>query len=302
MEHTYINIQSWMISDLDLKGNELLIYAIIYGFCQDKESRFRGGRSYLATWTNSTVRGVQKNINSLIEKGFIEKEEKVVGGKKFCTYYPINLPWENNVRSEEESSSETGNKVPTCREQSSYVEGTKFPPGVNKVPSGGEQSSPNNIKNNIKDNIESSSSADEPNLPFSPQNSYTVAETVKDRWNSLQAFGIKPVSRITHTSTRYKMLQARIREHGMGNVLCAIDRIRDSGFLRGNNYSGWMITFDWFIKPNNFLKVLEGNYDDKGKDGAGHEDSGRKTGGCVRDGSQKPGYDASDYFGPLLDT
>ena len=24
----------------------------------------------------------------------------------------------------------------------------------------------------------------------------------------------------------------------------------------------WVITFDWFIKPNNFIKVLEGNYDD----------------------------------------
>ena len=30
----YINIQGWMRTDLDLKGNELLVYAIIYGFSQ----------------------------------------------------------------------------------------------------------------------------------------------------------------------------------------------------------------------------------------------------------------------------
>ena len=25
----------------------------------------------------------------------------------------------------------------------------------------------------------------------------------------------------------------------------------------------WQITFDWFVRPNNFPKVLDGNYDDK---------------------------------------
>jgi len=33
--------------------------------------------------------------------------------------------------------------------------------------------------------------------------------------------------------------------------------------LKGQNNKGWTITFDWFIKPNNFIKVLEGNYKDK---------------------------------------
>ena len=26
---------------------------------------------------------------------------------------------------------------------------------------------------------------------------------------------------------------------------------------------GWMITFDWFLLPSNFQKVLEGNYDNR---------------------------------------
>ena len=30
----YVLIQGWMINELKLKGNELLIYALIYGFSQ----------------------------------------------------------------------------------------------------------------------------------------------------------------------------------------------------------------------------------------------------------------------------
>ena len=42
----YIVIQDWMISDLQLKGNELLTYALIYGFSQDGESEFKGSLKY----------------------------------------------------------------------------------------------------------------------------------------------------------------------------------------------------------------------------------------------------------------
>ena len=72
-ENTYITIQSWMITDLDLKGNELIVYATIFGFSQDGESRFKGSRQYLAEWCNSTTRSVQTALNSLVEKGLIQK-------------------------------------------------------------------------------------------------------------------------------------------------------------------------------------------------------------------------------------
>jgi hypothetical protein len=58
------------------------------------------------------------------------------------------------------------------------------------------------------------------------------------------------------------MLRARVREYGTEAVLQAIEKIRQSAFLRGQNAKGWVITFEWFVRPNNFPKVLEGNYDD----------------------------------------
>ena len=57
-------------------------------------------------------------------------------------------------------------------------------------------------------------------------------------------------------------LRARIREYGTDAVLRAIEKIRCSSFLRGQNAKGWVISFEWFVRPNNFPKVLEGNYDD----------------------------------------
>ena len=56
----YITIQSFMVKDLKLKGNELLVYAMIYGFSQNGQTKFTGSLQYLADWTNSTRRGVMK--------------------------------------------------------------------------------------------------------------------------------------------------------------------------------------------------------------------------------------------------
>lgn len=83
----YITIQGFMVNELHLKGNELLVYAIIFGFSQAKDQRFTGSLQYLAEWTNSTKQGVIKNLKSLVEKGYIIKEEKIFNGVKFCEYY-----------------------------------------------------------------------------------------------------------------------------------------------------------------------------------------------------------------------
>ena len=85
-----------------------------------------------------------------------------------------------------------------------------------------------------------------------------------DAWNTLSQHGIKPVSRMSSNSTRFKCLVARISEYGVDNILKAIEKVAQSDFLQGktNTNAGWF-NFDWFVKPNNFPKVLDGNYDNK---------------------------------------
>ena len=80
---------------------------------------------------------------------------------------------------------------------------------------------------------------------------------VIEAWNKLclsKLLSIKP------NTNRYNLLKSRIKEVGIEVVIETINSINNSNFLRGENDRGWCITFDWFIKPNNFIKVLEGNY------------------------------------------
>jgi len=90
-DQNYIVIQGWMLSQLELKGNDLLIYGIIYGFSQDGNNKFTGSRQYLADWTNSTKQGVTNSLTKLLEKGLITKEEHFIHGVKFCYYQAIDL-------------------------------------------------------------------------------------------------------------------------------------------------------------------------------------------------------------------
>lgn len=82
---------------------------------------------------------------------------------------------------------------------------------------------------------------------------------VVEAWNSL---GLATVRAVAPGSQRQKWLAKRIRDYGIESVLLAIENVRKSTFLKGGSKSGWQITFDWFLRPNNFPKVLDGNYND----------------------------------------
>nr|DAL04166.1 MAG TPA: replisome organizer [Caudoviricetes sp.] len=83
-----------------------------------------------------------------------------------------------------------------------------------------------------------------------------------EKWNELPD-AISKISTLKKDTQRYKMLSQRINEYGSDKILEAIEKIKQSSFLLGKNNSGWTITFEWFVRPNNFVKVLEGNYIDK---------------------------------------
>lgn len=90
--------------------------------------------------------------------------------------------------------------------------------------------------------------------------SSTFVQRLLGKWNSLNL--TSKLTKITPGTKRHKMLKARIKQYGEEEILKAIDEIPKSKFLMGR-VKDFEITFDWFICPNNFLKVLEGNYADK---------------------------------------
>ena len=76
---------------------------------------------------------------------------------------------------------------------------------------------------------------------------------------AMQHRAIKPISRIT--DRRKENLTARTREFGKEALQTVVDKAAASDFLNGKNNKGWVADFDWIMRPNNFPKVLEGNYD-----------------------------------------
>lgn len=85
----YYIVHGWMINELGLKGNDLLIYAIIYGFSQDGSSEFTGSLNYLVKFVNSTKQTIINSLKHLTEIGALRKTERPINGQNFPTYMAI---------------------------------------------------------------------------------------------------------------------------------------------------------------------------------------------------------------------
>ena len=71
---SYVVIQGYMCNEMGLKGNDLLVYALINGFTQDGVSKFYGGRQYIADTFNISLPTVDKALSNLVEMDYIIKE------------------------------------------------------------------------------------------------------------------------------------------------------------------------------------------------------------------------------------
>lgn len=73
----FVTIQGWMRTKLNLKGNELLAYAVIYGFSQTDGAKFTGSRKYLAEWCGCSMATIDRTLNSLVDKGLVSRTSYV---------------------------------------------------------------------------------------------------------------------------------------------------------------------------------------------------------------------------------
>jgi hypothetical protein len=67
----------------------------------------------------------------------------------------------------------------------------------------------------------------------------------------------------TISESRKKAIRARWNEHGRDNIWKVFKKTFESDFLNGKNESNWMASFDWVMNPTNFVKILDGNYDNR---------------------------------------
>ena len=69
---------------------------------------------------------------------------------------------------------------------------------------------------------------------------------------------------------RKNSIRARIKDFGKEAFAEMIRRAARSDFLKGDGNKGFVANFDWMIRPTNFQKIIEGNYDNRNK---GHNSS-----------------------------
>lgn len=127
------------------------------------------------------------------------------------------------------------------------------------------QTKSNNIKEKRKGNINKidnrlslSSFEDE-----TEEKKRRISRKYIEIWNKAVQGTVIPMLR-SLAGHRYDVFNARLKQYGENAIIDAINQISNSEFLKGNvSSNGWHATFDWFILPSNFAKVLEGNYSNK---------------------------------------
>lgn len=92
----YVTIQGWMISELGLKGTDLMVFSIIYSFCQDECSSYRGGIGYLREWCQASKPTIINSIKNLCNLNLIVKLEKEVSSNIKINEYVVNHDGLNN--------------------------------------------------------------------------------------------------------------------------------------------------------------------------------------------------------------
>lgn len=85
------------------------------------------------------------------------------------------------------------------------------------------------------------------------------------------------------SEARKKAIKARLKEYSEEDLRRLFIMAEQSDFLTGKNNSNWNCSFDWLMKDSNIVKVLDGNYSNKGSvrdarklcdNGFGHVKSG----------------------------
>lgn len=86
----YIHIEGWMREELDLKGNELLVYALIHGFSQEEQGCFFGSLDYISRMCGCTRPTAIDTLRKLRERGLIYKRELIENNVKLCQYTALS--------------------------------------------------------------------------------------------------------------------------------------------------------------------------------------------------------------------
>lgn len=241
----FINIQSFMVRKLGLKGNELIIYAMIHGFSQDGHSFFYGSLKYIMQNTNLSKETVLSVLQNLVKKklivkkdvknrNFLDRQKEAQGNRHFCLYYTSysrnsdsapqetcrlentgsrNLTGKDCENASEESYRSRnltgGSRENACEDRKNTPEETY---GSRNLTGTGQEIRPNNKFDN-KDDINSSASTADLKETEKTEAEDWIKNKIKDLFQGHYVFDSNFIPDILALSEQFKLEKEQIPEY-----------------------------------------------------------------------------------------
>ena len=117
-------LHGFMVTDLHLKGAELVTFALVHQFTQGFAGIYKGNTQYLSAWTGWTEKTCRGHLAALVEKGLIVEMRGRENNSPYCYYklapdfyekHPVNFtvsPGKNFQKHPVNSSQTTRKKLP----------------------------------------------------------------------------------------------------------------------------------------------------------------------------------------------
>lgn len=236
----YCVIPYRIMYDKDLTDGEVRLYIAISSLANQRGYCFASNR-YLAKSLGKSGSTIKRAMRKLEEKGFIKRDISIKDDDSNMAERKIYISYDN-VFDRPEDENELGVQKCTggCLNLDRGQIKNEHTPQVkselyNNI-------SNNNINNNIREREE--------------------ADLIVNNYNLLaDELGLSKIMKLS--SKRKTKLLSRLKEIGFDDFMKAIDKIRESSFLKGKNERGWKVNFDWLIENDtNILKILEDKYKD----------------------------------------
>ena len=227
----FINIQGWMISRLGLKSNELLVFALIYGFSVDGIHSFNGGRAYISKLLGIGSATACRVIESLVNKGIIVKQNNTINSVTVSNSYTINHEYINQLLNDAENTSDCENNDFIHDDEQSIKETEKSHENANRIVlSTNPTKSTKSTKSGKINQITAETLVSE----------YGVSEQVANDWVNMRKSKRAPISET--------VINGLIREAGKANL--TLDNVLQICVER--NWQGFQAS--WLLREVNDMK------------------------------------------------
>ena len=259
-------------SNKKLRSTDALLYIYLVETCRENgwKSPFELRNSQINKALKITDKMIGESRKRLEAEGFIEatpgdRWDKTPTYHIRCQYFSVESKTESKTESKIEhitadlqqvAEAKLPQNLPhTCLEEEKEQKETKEKESLPPAPPSKKK------KKKIKKEKEEASAAE----PDDENDDVVIDFDVLQRfYNDELNKAAASIPRIRSlTDQRKAAAKARAREYGKPTVAEMIRKAAASNFLNGDNHRGFIADFDWLFRPNNFLKVIEGNYDNR---------------------------------------